>query len=276
MVWQPFIFHRTGLTLSGLTRDAIVVAIIVVVVVVVSSDVAVEASVIILLTLAVATLYLIPPLNVRRSTSHRPTPTALRRPSGVSQSLSSRLRPPTTLRCHLPPLLIIKFSPPMQLTIVVPRRPHLWTRTMSLRGDASLPMPSSVIIVLPSAPPRPSVDTSHTLPPLLIVKRPSILTSSSHLTPPLFCLYTPRSPHIVCVTQFTIKRCVGWCVVITNPMDCTQIEHRCRRPWCADDACAWLGRPNATGDGMGQSRSTPWLTSNMSIICSHEGVLDLV
>ena len=27
---------------------------------------------------------------------------------------------------------------------------------------------------------------------------------------------------------------------------------------------------------MGESRSTPWLTANVSIICSHKGILDLV
>ncbi len=45
---------------------------------------------------------------------------------------------------------------------------------------------------------------------------------------------------------------------------------------CGWHLCAWLGRPKATGDGMGQSRWMPWLTSIMSIIYSHEGVLDLL
>ena len=87
-------------------------------------------------------------------------------------------------------------------------------------------------------PALPSVATSRTLPPLMIVIFPSILTPSSHLTPPLFCQYTPRSPHIVCVTQITIKHCVGWCVVLTNPMDCAQTKRMHHCPWCADDAYA--------------------------------------
>ncbi len=90
----------------------------------------------------------------------------------------------------------------------------------------------------PVRPPPPTAFLRCRLLPLLIVKCPSILTLSSHLTPPLFYQYTPRSPHIVRVTQFTVKRCVGWCVVLTNPMDCDQIEHRRHRPWCADDAYA--------------------------------------
>ena len=78
----------------------------------------------------------------------------------------------------------------------------------------------------------PSVATSCTLPPLLIVIFLSILAPSSHLTPPLFCQYTPRSPHIVRVTQIMIKHCAVWCVVLTNPMDCAQTKrmhhHPCR------------------------------------------------
>ncbi len=47
----------------------------------------------------------------------------------------------------------------------------------------------------------------------------------------------PQITHnTVHVTQFTIKRCVGWCVVLTNPMDCAQIKRRQRRPWCGYDA----------------------------------------
>ncbi len=52
----------------------------------------------------------------------------------------------------------------------------------------------------------------------------------------LFCQYTPRSPHIVRVTQFTIKLCVGWRVVITNPMNCAQTKRMHHCPWCVDDA----------------------------------------
>ena len=168
--------------------------------------------------------------------SHRPTPTAPRRPFGISCP-----HPPTTFRCCLPSLLIVKCPPQMLPTIVVPRRPHLWTRSTLLRGDSSLPSPSSVIIVLPSAPPPmlPSVASSRTIPPLLIVIFPSIPTPSSHLNPPLFCQYTPRSsPHIVRVTQILIKHCVGWCIVLTNPMDCAQTKHMRHHPWCVDDAYA--------------------------------------
>ena len=101
--------------------------------------------------------------------------------------------PLTTFRCRLPPLLIVKCTPPMPPTIVVPRRPLFG---LGRRRSGA----TRRIIVLPSAPPRPSVDTSHTLPPLLIVKRPSILTSSSHLTPPLFCLYPHIAPYCACHT----------------------------------------------------------------------------
>ena len=73
---------------------------------------------------------------------------------------------------------------------------------------------------------------------LLIVIFPSILTPSSHLTPPPFCQYIPRSPHIVRVTQITIKHCVGWCVVLTNPMDYAQTKSMSHRPWCVDDTYA--------------------------------------
>ncbi len=107
----------------------------------------------------------------------------------------------------------------------------------------SLPSPSSVIIVLLSAPPPPalpSVTTSCTLPPLLIVIFLLILTPSSHLTSPhpFFCQYTPRSPHVVRVTQKAIKHSVGWCVVLTNPMDCAQTKCMRHRPWCVDDTYA--------------------------------------
>ena len=95
-----------------------------------------------------------------------------------------------------------------------------------------------VIIFLPSAVRRPPPVFCCHLPPLLIVIFPSILTPYSPLTPPLFCQYTPRSPHIVHATQFTIRHCVGWCVVFTNTMDCAQIKRRRRRLWCADDAYA--------------------------------------
>jgi hypothetical protein len=87
-------------------------------------------------------------------------------------------------------------------------------------------------------PPLPSVATSRTTPPLLIVIFSSILMPSSHFTPPLFCQCTPRSPHIVRVTQITIKHCVGWCVVLTNPMDCAQTKRMRHRPWCGDDTYA--------------------------------------
>ena len=84
----------------------------------------------------------------------------------------------------------------------------------------------------------PSVATSHTLPPLMSVIFSSILTPSSHLTPPLFCQYTPRSLHIVRVKKITIRHCVGWCVVLTNSMDCAQTKRMRHRPWCVDDAYA--------------------------------------
>jgi hypothetical protein len=77
-----------------------------------------------------------------------------------------------------------------------------------------------------------------TLLPLTIVIFLLILTPSSHFTPPLFCQYIPRSPHIVRVTQITIKQCMGWCVVLTNPMDCAQTKRMRYHPWCVDDAYA--------------------------------------
>ena len=43
--------------------------------------------------------------------------------------------------------------------------------------------------------------------------------------------------------------------------------------WCL---CTWLGRPNTTCNGMGQSRLTPWLTTNMSTICLHKCASDPV
>ena len=92
----------------------------------------------------------------------------------------------------------------------------------------------------PPVPPLalPSVTTSCTLPPLLIVIFLSIQTPSSHLTPPLFCQYTPRSPHIVRVTQITIKHYVGWCVVLTNPVECAKTKRMRHCPWCVDDTYA--------------------------------------
>ena len=144
---------------------------------------------------------------MRCSTSHRPTPT----PSGISPSLSSRLHPYTTFRCRLPPLLIFKCTPLMPPTIVVRQRLSGATRHFHRRHQSS----SSS---RPPHPALPSVATSYTLLPVLIVECPLILTGSSHLTRPLFCLHTSRSPHIVRVTQFTIKSCVGWCVVLTNPI----------------------------------------------------------
>ncbi len=74
--------------------------------------------------------------------------------------------------------------------------------------------------------------------PLLIVIFPLILTPSSHLTSPLICQYTPRSPHIVHVTQIMIKHCVGWCIVLTKPMDCAQTKRMRYCLWCVDDAYA--------------------------------------
>jgi len=40
--------------------------------------------------------------------------------------------------------------------------------------------------------------------------------------------------------------------------------------------CVWFGRPQATSHGRGQSRSSPWLTPNMSMMYSKEGVLDRI
>ncbi len=34
------------------------------------------------------------------------------------------------------------------------------------------------------------------------------------------------------------KHCVGWCVVLTNPMDCAQPKSMSHRPWCVDDTYA--------------------------------------
>jgi hypothetical protein len=98
----------------------------------------------------------------------------------------------------------------------------------------ALPPPPLTLLPLP----RRCQAAANISSPLLIVIFPSILTPSPHLTPPLFCQYTPRSPHIVCVTQIRIKHCVGWFVVLTNPMDCTQTKRTRHRPWCVDDAYA--------------------------------------
>ncbi len=136
--------------------DAIVVA-IVIVVLVISHDLVTEGGVSVAIptlslssptSSAVAALF--PPLNLCRSTSSRPTLTL----HGAHLVYHHHCPPvrasPTTFRCRLPPLLIVKCPPSMPPTIVMQRRPHLWTRTTSLRDNALLPLPLSVIIVLPA------------------------------------------------------------------------------------------------------------------------------
>ena len=86
-------------------------------------------------------------------------------------------------RCRLPPEL----KPMVKSVDLRTSTDHDLTRRCCRRTAAMLP------------------PTSHS--PLLIVIFPSILTPSSHLTLPLFCQYTPRSPHIVRVIQITITLC---------------------------------------------------------------------
>ena len=125
--------------------------------------------------------------------------------------------------------------------------------------------------------PLPSIATSRILPPLLIVIFPSILMPSSHLTPPLFCQYTPRLPHIVRVTQIKIKHCVGWCVVLTNPMNCTQTKRMHHHPWCVEDT-------HALGWGALTPHATDWAKAtqhhgcgdSIKIKSAQDGVSNLV
>ncbi len=122
-----------------------------------------------------------------------------------------------------------------------------------------------------------SVATSCTLPPLLIVIFPAILEPSSHLTPPLFCQYTPRSLHIVRVTQITIKHCAGLCVVLTNPMDCAQTKCMQHCPYCVDDAYA-LGWGALTPHATVWAKSAQYhgCSDSIKIISAQEGCLNLI
>jgi hypothetical protein len=149
--------------------------------------------------------------------------------TAAADAAAAAVPPPSFRQCHagaLPPLLLMPKLPPTShccaaaaaaASALLP--PRCRRRAVRRRRAAAMLPPTSRL-------------------PLLIVIFPLILMPSSHLTPPLFCQYTPRSPHIVHVTQITIKHCVGWCVVLTNPMDCAQTKRMRHRPWCVDDAYA--------------------------------------
>ncbi len=123
----------------------------------------------------------------------------------------------------------------------------------------------------PNLPPPAAAFRCHLM-PLLIVKcaffpphaTPSPLIYPTHSQ---YCVHKKNQDKALCGVVRSAHQPHGLCpnqALAVSPMV---------YGWCL---CAWLGRPKATGNGMGQSCWTPWLTSIMSIIYSHEGVLDLL
>ena len=106
--------------------DGIVVAVVIIIVVIISRNLAAEGGVGIaippqslsspMLSPAAA---LFPPLNMRRSMSYRPTPTLHGARPVYHHHCPPVRAPPTTFRCRLPPLLLVKCPPSMPPTIVM-------------------------------------------------------------------------------------------------------------------------------------------------------------
>ena len=96
---------------------------------------------------------------------------------------------------------LLNNPPLMPSTIVVPWRPHLWTRTTSLRGNVLLLLLSSVIIVLPSTPPPCTAFHHHLSYPTALIDCYISVNSDAFISPqltPFLSINLQFTPFYVC------------------------------------------------------------------------------